>query len=148
EDELGRRLSVATRELAREISRRAAAPAAPVLPRPVEPVEPAARRPTSGILTLLLTDAPGARAELAVNDGEAVEETGSELVAAFARPSDALACALRIQRSKKKRFAIDTGERGIVERARRLLVAARPGQVLCSEETAVLLRRDLEAGVR
>jgi predicted ATPase len=83
-----------------------------------------------------------------VNDGEALEETGSELVAAFARPSDALACALRIQRSKKKRFAIDTGERGIVERARRLLVAARPGQVLCSEETAVLLRRDLEAGVR
>lgn len=92
--------------------------------------------------TLLATPDASARALIARYSGDVLEETGT-LVASFAGPSDALACAL----AARARAALETGERDLRARARELLAAAKPGQILCSEETAVLLRRDLEAGI-
>ncbi len=100
--------------------------------------------------------------------GHEVKETGDGFLVAFARPSDALASALDGQRALAAeawpatgppllaRMALHTGEAEVgnegdyqgpvPHRAARLLAAAHGGQVLCSEATAGLLRRDLAPG--
>src|SRR5207253_2976488 len=88
---------------------------------------------------------------------------------AFARASDALACAVAGQKALvaepwpvevgplKVRMALHTGEAAlengdyhglVLHRASRMLTAAHGGQVLCSQTTAELLRRDLPEDVR
>jgi class 3 adenylate cyclase len=98
-----------------------------------------------------------------------VKEMGDSFLVVFARASDALACAVACQRALAKhewseavgplrvRIALHTGEvelkdgeyHGLVlHHAQRMLVTGHGGQILCSEATASLLRRDLESGVR
>jgi predicted ATPase/DNA-binding SARP family transcriptional activator len=101
--------------------------------------------------------------------GYEVKELGDGFLAAFAGASDALACAIASQRalvshpwppivkSLRVRMALHTGdvqaEDGdyhslVLNLASRILLAGHGGQILCSEGTAALLRRSLEAGVQ
>lgn len=106
--------------------------------------------------------------------GKEVKDLGDGFLVVFARAGDALDCAVACQGALSQepvtnaeeranmpplqvRMALHTGsaepEGGdyhslTVNRASRLLGAAHGGQILCTEETACLLRRDLEAGVR
>lgn len=172
ERELGSTPSPATRELARQIERAVAQDTAPASSRPAPPAsvlapvpasarEPAvpASAPPSGTVTFLLVRGPeegGAppRALLGKLGGHALELEPSLLAHAFARPSDALACAVAIPEPGAWRIALDTREvepegadaypPRALARPLALLAAARPGQTLCSEECAALLRRELD----
>ncbi len=84
--------------------------------------------------------------------------TGSSVVCAgFAHPLDALECAVEIGRDQGARLAIalhsgDIGSGGsgiVVEAGRAAAIAAsgHPGQILCAEATASLLRPDLLNGI-
>jgi class 3 adenylate cyclase len=100
-----------------------------------------------------------------------VKEAGDAFLVAFPAASDALACAVSGQRALSRepwpeavgalpvRMALHTGDvqpdaagedyHGLVlHRASRMLHAAHGGQILVSEATAALVRRDLEMGVR
>jgi predicted ATPase/class 3 adenylate cyclase len=101
--------------------------------------------------------------------GREVKEMGDGFLVAFERAGDALACAMEGQRALdanawpaetgpvRVRMALHTGDVEAVEndyhgpvlnRAARILAAGHGGQILCSDATAALLRRDLEPGVR
>ncbi|MBI5834343.1 MAG: tetratricopeptide repeat protein [Armatimonadetes bacterium] len=76
--------------------------------------------------------------------------------AVFGRTTDALDCALALVRSggEPLGIALHTGEVGeeqdqgpLARVAEHLLLAGHPGQILCSEPAAALLRRDLQPGV-
>jgi class 3 adenylate cyclase len=89
---------------------------------------------------------------------EAARNNGTAPWAAFGRASQALAAALACFEEvgpvgSALRMALHTGEvaaqqsgngygGATLDRATRLLFAAHPGQILCSEPTAVLLRRE------
>lgn len=109
------------------------------------------------------------RREFQRHGGHEVNEAGDSFVIAFAGAGEALACALAAQRALdavdwpegiaglKVRIALHTGDvelesgeyRGqTLHRADRILGAAHGGQMLCSEATYSLLRRDLDPGVR
>jgi predicted ATPase/class 3 adenylate cyclase len=109
------------------------------------------------------------RREFHRHGGLEVKEAGDSFLAAFASAGDALACAVAGQRALAGetwpaetgplfvRMAIHSGDvelangeyHGIVlHRASRILAAAHGGQVLCSEATSALLRRDLETEIR
>lgn len=96
--------------------------------------------------------------------GQAVAEQAGAIPAAFASAADALACVLDLCRLPAAtapprprglaalRLAIHAGEAGLgpegwqgrtLGRALQVLHAAHPGQILCSEAAAGLLRRDL-----
>jgi predicted ATPase/DNA-binding SARP family transcriptional activator len=79
--------------------------------------------------------------------------------AAFARATEAAACAVAIQHTvgdvAPPIIALQTGEvsdaadlRPLQREGARLLAAAHAGQILCAEAAAALLRRDPEPGVR
>lgn len=113
--------------------------------RQLAELEALRRRAPTGTVTFLLV-----RGALpAKHEGHVFELESGVAAAAFARPSDALAAAVALGAA---RGAIDTREvrgsyeRGTLERALRLLGAAREGQVVVSEESAALLRRDREGG--
>ena len=152
-----------TRELARRLEQASAKRNTPPLAeRAASPATPAPTTPGGVVAVLLLAPASGgASARLRAAVPEVVREHGGELdpgdgealVASFARPSRALACALAIQDALAEggtappsvRAALDireveTGAPGRPEHAERLLLAARAGQLLCSEPAAVLLR--------
>jgi predicted ATPase len=101
--------------------------------------------------------------------GREVKELGDGFLVAFERAGDALACAIAGQRALaahswpeevgplRARLALHTGDvqveandyhGPVLNCLSRILVAGHGGQILCSEATAVLLRRDLEPGVR
>lgn len=107
------------------------------------------------------------RAEFRRNGGQEVKEAGDSFLVAFAGAGDGLSCAIACQQalaaqpwpeaigSLKVRMALHTGDveredgeyHGLVlHRAARMLAAAHGGQILVSEATAGLLRRDLEPG--
>ncbi len=76
--------------------------------------------------------------------------------AVFGRTTDALDCALAMARAGEQALgmALHTGEvdetqeqSGLARVAEHLLLAGHPGQILCSEPAAALLRRDLQPGV-
>jgi predicted ATPase/class 3 adenylate cyclase len=145
----------------------------------------------SGTMALLLTDIEGSTAQwqesgpayasaLALHhmllrqqfrryDGHEIKEMGDGFVVAFARPSEALACAVAGQRALtdqpwpqevgaiRVRMALHVGEievedddfRGLaLHQASRLLSAAHGGQILCSEAVAALVRHDPELEAR
>jgi predicted ATPase/DNA-binding SARP family transcriptional activator len=98
-----------------------------------------------------------------------VKELGDGFLVAFERAGDALTCAVAGQRALaihswpdatgplRVRMALHTGDvapeagdyHGYnLHHAQRLLTAGHGGQILCSEATAVLLRRALPPGVR
>ncbi len=120
--EVSRLPSEETRSLARRLER--LPPTATLPPRRGEREQV----PASGTTTFL------------VMKGE-----GEEQVLTFARPSEAVAAALAAQEAQEGptlRAALDTTELegpGALGRARRLLAAARGGQVLCTEATGALL---------
>jgi predicted ATPase/DNA-binding SARP family transcriptional activator len=109
------------------------------------------------------------RREFRRHGGHEVKEVGDSFLVAFESAADALACAIAGQRSLaghpwpaevgplRVRMALHTGDvqleereyRGLaLHRASRILTAAHGGQILCSEATATLLRRDLEPDLR
>ena len=178
--EVSRPPSPETRELARRLESEAR-----TAPRPVAPAGDRAEggrdaHPTGerrlpiargGTVTFLLAaggEAGGAGPQeilaplLGQNAGELVRCEGGRVLAAFGRPSDALACALACRRLARGesgaaaplRLVLDTcevapaepaGGRVVPEQAERLLGAARAGHLLCSEATAVLLRQSAAA---
>ncbi|HLK60562.1 MAG TPA: BTAD domain-containing putative transcriptional regulator, partial [Chthonomonadaceae bacterium] len=101
---------------------------------------------------------------ISVHGGREQREEGGAFDLVFSRASDALMCVLTMQRvlaeaseTLSLRAALDVGEisskegegyRTLHDRAMRLLLAGHGGQILCSESAVVLLRRDLEAGLR
>ena len=144
--EIGAPPSPETEKLAREIEKAVRAPR-PESRAAVRPSQRVALVPVGGTVTFLVHEAP-AKVDAAVvrHGGRVIPGLG----AVFARPSDALACAFTLDGVR----ALDTGEVAGEPDARafahaaRLVAAARPGQLVVSEETAVLLRRDPDAGVR
>ena len=97
--------------------------------------------------------------------GHKIRVTDAVITLAFGRASDALACAVSIQRMLAQqtwseagkgvpvRMALDTREvrskdgidqEAVFRLADRLLTAAHDGQILCSASTATLLRRELD----
>jgi len=193
-DQLGEPPSPATRELAERL---AAGSDARPRPKPVRawraPSTPdvVSEGPPMGTVTFLLADIEGSRRlprearrgsgrarqacralltdTAARNGGHVVQQGAEPLTFAFARPSDALTCAIACQpgstgpagpggaASAPVRMALDTGEAElrdgryhgrVLDRAMGLLVAAHGGQILCSEATAGLLRGELGPGVR
>ena len=136
------------------------------------PTPSAAENLPVGTVTLLLTESPKdtkrvSLAEVAPRHGGITISAGrGREAAAFGRGSDALSCTIALRQAERRnadsmplRLALHTGEAGgktrkaastalhaLLEQAGRLLIAANPGQSLCSEETAVLLRRDREPG--
>jgi predicted ATPase/DNA-binding SARP family transcriptional activator/class 3 adenylate cyclase len=101
--------------------------------------------------------------------GVEVKEIGDAFLVAFPRAGDALACGVAAQRALaahrwsesvsplRVRMALHTGDitpeagdyHGLVlHHAQRILTAGHGGQILCSEATATLLRRDLAPGAR
>ncbi len=110
-----------------------------------------------------------ARNELEHAGGFEVKAAGDSVQAVFAGATDALACAISIQKaigaaewpeelgSFSVRTALNTGDvefekgqyRGpLLVRAARLQTAAHGGQILCSETTASVLQRDLDPGLQ
>jgi predicted ATPase/DNA-binding SARP family transcriptional activator/Tfp pilus assembly protein PilF len=108
------------------------------------------------------------RAQFRHHAGHEVKEMGDGFLVAFQRAGDALACAIASQQALDShawpqevgpvcvRMALDTADVEVkhndyhalaLHRAARLLAAAHGGQVLCSDATAGLLRRDLATGV-
>jgi len=194
EEEFGEPPSAAAQALAEQLRGLRDRPAARAqelrLPAVLPPVPEAAGPPT-GTVTLLLADVVPAgglagqadrlsegiagevrdflQGELTVCGGQEARGPEGALAFAFARPSDALLCAVTGQRVLAKasgleaagkalaRMALDTGEveveegryRGVVvERVRGLLLAAHGGQVLCSEAAASVLRTELPVDVK
>jgi predicted ATPase/DNA-binding SARP family transcriptional activator/predicted negative regulator of RcsB-dependent stress response len=155
--------SPATREVAREIeaSVRGVPPGRDVARTAPPPAQPSTQ-PLAGTLTFLAVEAgargaPGERLVREYGGHDLGDAPPERRVVAFARATDALACALAALGDGPARLALDTGEvdlsrrdsRGaLLERARRLEASAAAGQILVSEETAVLVRHDLDAGVR
>jgi len=99
--------------------------------------------------------------------GIEVKEAGDSFLVAFAGVSDGLACAVACQKALaaqdwgeaaiRVRMALNTGDveceegeyHGLpLHRGARLLTAAHGGQIVCSEATAALVRRDLEQEVK
>lgn len=101
--------------------------------------------------------------------GHEIPSASNSLAAAFGCASDALAAALTAQRAAadrlppehagapRVRMALHTGEArpgaeaqqsSGVEHATRLLLAAHPGHILLSQETAALLERELAPGMQ
>lgn len=171
--ELGSRPSEATTALARAIEARGVIAAGPPVTPPPRPPARVAPAPAAGLATVLAL-APGegvfadaARAALesafARHDGHAIALEGpagasahATALASFARPADALACALAARRTSSMtagvRAVLDTGlvdgPRGPAVRAGALVAVARPGTVLVSERTAPLVSLDLGADHR
>jgi len=95
--------------------------------------------------------------------GGRIAHSGDELLAAFASPGSAVDCAIALQRATRDSagklapcVALDTGEarletgryHGVVlDHLCGLLGAAHAGQILCSEATTAVLRRDLNHGI-
>jgi DNA-binding SARP family transcriptional activator len=153
ERELGARPSAATLELVRGIRARPAK-AAPVERATPSPMAAALPRGTVTFLAVSVETAPDlepVRATLARHGGHAVRDASSGILAAFTRPSEAIAAALEVPGPARR--AVDTGEVVLAEgeytsaaldRAQRLVRAAPPGRILCSEVTAALLRRNAD----
>ena len=167
-NELARRLAAEGEEPPEHLRRlraelAAGAPVA-VTAAPPAPVATPSAIAIAGTVALLLVDttAPEAAAVL----GALVQKHGGQprpvaalSGAVFGRTTDALACALAVarqlgERAAAARLALHTGEiaddgglNGVGESTARLLLAGHGGQVLCSEEAATLLRRDLDPGV-
>jgi predicted ATPase/DNA-binding SARP family transcriptional activator len=101
--------------------------------------------------------------------GREMRVTDTALLVAFARASDALAAAVQGQRALaqrdtgqglsalRARMALDTQEvklkegrtqKAVLKPVSQLLLAAHEGQILCTEQTAILLRRDPAPHVR
>ena len=99
--------------------------------------------------------------------GQEVKEAQGAFTVAFAHPSEALACAMECQKeltsqswpeevgTLRVRMALHTREvkpkedespGWLLRRGTQLLLVAYGGQILCSESSAVLLRRSLPAG--
>lgn len=145
------------------------APRAPA-PKAAAPAPPAPSALPTGTVTFLLLEVEDGAAESQLQDrvrrhgGREVKVAGGVRVVAFGRASDALACAVAAQQAGTEvspgRMAIHTGEvreapkagaefaNPVLDHALRLLPAAHPGQILCSEGTAVLLRRDLAPNLK
>jgi len=108
------------------------------------------------------------RRELRQHGGAEVGDHAHSVLVAFARTGDAVACAAASPRAllhlasqsegavPRARVAVHTGDvevhggqyRGPVpDRLGQLLGAAHPGQILCSESTASLLRHELNGGL-
>jgi len=184
ETQKARRLGL---ELARTLDRELGAPPSPETRALLRDVEKGGLAPAvnagaagisgapwpSGTVTFLLADAAGAAAALRPllqrHEGRALDAAAQHglalpgpdgCAAAFARPSDALACVQALTRGPLApilRLALDTGEaahdgrayRGaVLAHAARLLAAARPGQALAAAETAALAARDLDPALR
>ena len=189
-EQLGEPPSRATRELAERLAgggdaRPVRSPTRASRARP--PAGVVSDRPPVGTVTFLLADIEGSRPlperprgvsekarqacrgllteTAARHGGQAVQEGGGLQTFAFARPSDALRCAVACRQaltgqagpagpaSPSVRMAVDTGEaeladgryRGrVLDRAMGLLFAAHGGQILCSEAAASLLRGDVD----
>ena len=107
------------------------------------------------------------RAAVEGHGGQVVKSTGDGVHAAFGRAEDAVAAAVEAQRALDAERWADTGPLRVrmglhagtaeqregdyfgpaVNRAARLMSAAHPGQVLCSQVTADLVRDSLPASV-
>src|SRR5207249_6144304 len=108
------------------------------------------------------------RREFRRHGGQEVKEAGDSFLVVFAGVGDALACAIASQRSLdtqpwpekvgrlKVRMALHTGDVDLdageyhglmLHHAARMLSAAHGGQILVSEATAGLLKRDLDRQV-
>lgn len=140
------------------------------IPSPTDAPPRGRERQPVGTVTLLLVEhgaeLPEAlreklHRELRRRGGSVAADAQGLLVAAFSRARDALAAALAVQPRLPEqaapsappeaavRMALHTGDaeaggdyRGpVLHHAGRLLLAAHPGQILCSEETALLARR-------
>ena len=109
------------------------------------------------------------RRELRRQRGVEVQEAGDSFLVAFHSAGDALACASSTQRSLaaadwpdhlgplRVRMALHTGDVGegadecggsARRLASKIAAAGHGGQILCSESTANLVRRNLDAGIR
>ena len=136
-----------------------AVPAGGATPAPSTDFAPFART-----VTFLMTDCPEGEKEahlltreLERHEGQPLHEAPDRALWVFGRASDAVAAAagaqvglLRLPPESRPRMALCAGEVELVrgdyrgealERVRRLLPAAHPGQVLCDESTADLARR-------
>ncbi len=138
-------------------------------PRSVRSSPASSAQPTRplprGTVTFLLCESERGQADAADHlravfreqGGRVVQESEECFTVAFGRPSNALAAALAVQltppspAARSLRIALHTGEveeeggsyRGpALGRAARILTAAHGGQILCSQATAELLRRD------
>lgn len=165
--ELGVAPSAPVREFAAELTNSGAESAPQSRQRRgTTPVTALASLP-SGTATFILVEwtapasekGPGAHAALTreMRQGTLVTRTAGLSTAVFSRACDALSCAMRIQGGASGgsgepecRIALHTGDldrdassprNSVAERATRILEAAHPGQILCSEETALLARR-------
>jgi non-specific serine/threonine protein kinase len=147
EREVGVAPQAATRELARDIERRA-----PPATTPAAAPPPAAARGVgapAGLVTLVIADPSPVLRE------GALREEGGFLCAEFARPQEALRAALDVAAAAARaggaspRLALETGEAAgeALERAAALLRAAHAGEILCSARTAALLPPDPGAGL-
>jgi predicted ATPase/DNA-binding SARP family transcriptional activator len=109
------------------------------------------------------------REEFRRHGGVEVKDLGDGFLVAFAGAGDALSCVVASQRALaahawpedvgalRVRMALHTGDvqpqdgdyHGLVlHHAQRVLLTAHGGQIVCSEGTATLVRRELEPGVR
>ena len=196
-EELNAAPSSASRKLAQDIEGiTLSVPAARSVPPESLPAVPPAPALPDGIVTFLFTDIEKStalwerygdafksvlathhdllRRAFRRHNGHEAKEAGDSFLVVFARPSDALQCAIACQRiaadklhlpethgtppaALRVRMALHTGEaeregndyRGLaIHRASRLLSAAHGGQILCSETTASLLSGNLEADTR
>ncbi|MBI2300003.1 MAG: tetratricopeptide repeat protein [Armatimonadetes bacterium] len=132
---------------------------------------------SGGVLALLLADEVEDHSALVAtareHGGELLRSLGQGVACAFRRATAALNCALQLHQAwsvatpgspPSVRLAVHVAEIGegacggeatllttadgrAVDWAVRLLLAAHPGQIACSETAAALLRRDLNGGV-
>jgi predicted ATPase/DNA-binding SARP family transcriptional activator/class 3 adenylate cyclase len=126
-------------------------------------------RAGNGFTAILETHHALLRQQFRQHGGSEIKEMGDGFLVAFPRAGDALACAIASQRALAGyswpqvsgvlwvRMALHTGDVHSLEGdyhslvlnlASRMLLAGHGGQILLSEGTATLLRRDLEPGVR
>lgn len=123
-----------------------------------------------GAISVTLGDDRSLRGEFRRHGGVEIELDPPEFTVAFPRADDALSCAAVCQLAGAKwsathdptparpAMAVHTAETTLgpdgayagvpLDRARRLLGAAHPAQILCSEATAGLVRYDLNGGLR
>lgn len=127
----------------------------------------------SGVRTLLLTDVPTggtsggidlepARGLVSGRRGQEVRDPEARFAAVFPQAVAALECALACRELLARagvnpRMVLDAGDISLregapeglaVRRAAGMLPAAHPGQLLCSESAAALVRPDLPLGAR
>jgi predicted ATPase/DNA-binding SARP family transcriptional activator len=127
------------------------------------------REPDANPLTLARVSAL-LRRELGRHRGHPFQRSRLGHAVAFQSVGEALSCAIAVQRNLSAAcdpdehhsgpgvcMALHTGDvepgsegfKGrVLEQTRRLLEAGHPGQILCSEASATLLRRDLQPGER